>query len=186
LEKVAQAIAACFVFLFLVAGCSAQNIYSVPGFLGGINRAYDGTNLQPDQAWDLENLVFKPNALECRQGFSYWDSVAFNTSEEIDQILVYHPRCDEFCSIKRMMVATNGHIYAYISDAKPDAITWQNYALQFDGDSLQVSSGNLGEDFYGEDWLYTKLGYLDSMDVNGTMYSVNYLPGSDTLIRMVN
>jgi hypothetical protein len=171
-----------FVIILFLFGYANSEEYIVPNFLGGINVATDSTDLAPNQALELVNLTFDmPNVLTSREGYTCWDSVAFNTADEIEQILIYKPYCDQSCATKRMTVATNGKIHIYLN---PGTVNWDDYALQFDGDSLQVSSGNPAEDFYGEDWLYAKLGYLDSMDISGTRYSVNYNLNSDTLITV--
>ena len=94
-------------FIFWMSECAkADETYVIPGLQGGINRAFDGTNLQPDQAFDLVNLIFLPNALQVRQGFSWLDSIQIDTFD-VDAIYSFQKKDGNI----EMLRVVNGFIY---------------------------------------------------------------------------
>ncbi|MHC4148848.1 MAG: hypothetical protein ACYSR5_05115, partial [Planctomycetota bacterium] len=140
----------------LISECAAQdNVYDVPLFTGGINRAYDGTNLRPEQAWELTNLVFNPNGIEARQGYSYWNETQI-ANNEIQAIFIYEPYADTL----RLTFACNGFIYINDDLSDPGTVDWDTLRLSFSDDSLNAtaSSATITVVVGKDPWWYLKTG----------------------------
>jgi hypothetical protein len=140
----------------LISECAAQdNVYDVPLFTGGINRAYDGTNLRPEQAWELTNLVFNPNGIEARQGYSYWNETQISNNE-IQAIFIYEPYADT----SRLTFGCNGFIYINDDLSDPGTVDWDTLRLSFSDDSLNAtaSSATITVVAFKDPWWYLKTG----------------------------
>lgn len=167
----------------------AQNrqAYTVPDFTGGINVATDSTNLKPNEALEIVNLTLDmPNVLTGRFGFTYWDTVAIDTSKEIDAIYVYEP----YAGTQRMIIASGGYIY--VGPSLTDTVTnWSNQRLGYSGDSLAVTlSSGAQYDLIDTMWHYMRhtgsgwkagVNYSDSagdwLEVTGDTSGSTYVMG---------
>lgn len=151
------------------------NSYRVPNFQGGLNLLDDPTNIAPNEALLMTNLdLISPNVAKSRRGYSYLDSVAVNTNQEIDEIYIYEP----YSGTKRLVFATNGRIFIAPSLADPGAVDWDTLAIGWDGDSLIVTNGSASVTDLGNNWWYTKMvsrvesTARDTIDIEGTKYGI--------------
>jgi hypothetical protein len=156
-----------FALICLIDKCNAEE-YRVDSFIGGINVATDSTDLLPNQALNLTNLTFDmPNVLTSREGYSYWNSTAFNGVEgqEIDAITIYNDR---------IMSVVNGWPFANESH------------FQWTGDSLVVfNDSDFVYDIGDPEWLYMKAGYGDTIIISGVKYEVaNVATSDDSTIQL--
>lgn len=159
-----------------------RQTYIVPNFNGGINVATDGTTLRPNEALVITNLTLDTlNVLTGRQGYTYWDSVAIDTSEEIQAIYIYEPYPDT----QRMVIISNGWVYISPSLSDPGDVDWDTLRLNFESDSLDVTNGNdVIWSRKNNSWWYLKMAKGDELlvtgDSSGRPYTIDFIwPAGD-------
>ena len=177
-------------FIFWMSECAkADETYVIPGLQGGINRAFDGTNLQPDQAFDLVNLIFLPNALQVREGFSYLNATSIG--EPVTHISQYEPYPD---TVRLVIVDSSGYVYVFndLDDPGAGIDTFKISIYAIDGDSLKEIP-IAGDDTMmvvgpvGNSWLrlYTQIGDVVQPFPDSTLSEITNmhfgLTGEDTL-----
>lgn len=147
-------------------------VYTVDNYRGGLNVATDGTNLRPDEALVLTNFTLDSvNCLVPRQGFSYWDSVAIDTSEEIDAIYVYEP----YDGTQKMIIVSDSFIYiSSMVDTVTDAASWPGLRLGFSGDSIRVMLDSSKVWQIHNEWWYANMGQVHEFNVTGDTSSTAY------------
>ena len=161
--------------IIILYSLANSETYTMINASGGLQVAKDSTALQPNEAMVMDNLVLDPGGFpKARQGYSYWDSVAVNTNEEIEAINVYEP----YLGTKRMVFATNGGVYISPSLTDPGDVDWDTLKMGWDGDSLTTTNGDTILTDSGNNWWYSKMVAWteveprDSIDIDGTKYSI--------------
>lgn len=162
--------------IILTVKYAEGEVFQVLEVSGGLNVAVDSTALKANEAMVMDNLVLDPAGFpKARQGYSYWDSIAIDTSEEIDEIYVYEP----YSGTKRMVIATNGGVYIAPSIARMGAVDWDTLKMGWDGDNLRVTNTSTTiYDWGTRDWWYSKLGFTstgagDTITINSVKYKIN-------------
>lgn len=114
-----------------------SGVYEVANFLGGKVVSGDSTNLKPNEALDLVNLIPDMwNVLTNREGYSYWND-SLISDNEIQQIFIYEPYADT----QRLVFACNGFIYINPDLDDPGAVDWDTLRFSVDADSLIFTFG---------------------------------------------
>lgn len=150
-------------------------------FTGGLNNAFDSTDLAPDEALLLKNLTFEyPNVLTSRHGFSSWNNTQVDTFP-IDNIFFYEPYPDTI----RLVFACNGFIYIADTSIVDTISDWDSYRLGFSDDSLYVTDGINVPARPSPSWWYARVCGHDILSVNGSEYTIRYVqPVTDTILYL--
>ena len=169
----------CVFLLTTVGWAQERQPYLVPDFNGGINVVTDGTNLRPNEALEIVNMTLDTiGVLSVRHGFSYLDSAAINTNEEVDAIYIYSP----YSGTERMVIATNGNIYITPTISDPGDVDWDTLRMGFTGDSLIVTNASGAAYEIGDlDWWYSKMGLADTIDISGVQYEISSNRQADSI-----
>jgi len=159
--------------------------YSVPNFLGGLNVAYDSTDLAPNEAVNMLNLTLDlPNVLSARHGFSLLDTNRIAASN-IKSMFIYRP----YTNVNRLVVACSSWVYIFPTISVP--LRPDTFRLGFKDDSLYTTRGSYAvtrpragsvTDRRGS-WWYSKVGNGDLLMVGSDTQTVT-LSNQDTLLYM--
>jgi hypothetical protein len=173
-EIILKILVASFALFVLLVGLSNSEIYQVPNFLGGLNLLTDSTGLAPNQYLVGKNLTLDmPNVLSARQGYSFWDSVAVDTTQEIQAITVYEPSA----GTARMVFACSGFVYIYPTLTKPAGVNWDTLKMEHSGDSLKITNANTTVFLLNQnnDYWYAFAQFGDVIKFGSTVRTIAYL-----------
>lgn len=172
-----------WIFLFIFAIAQAE-VYEVSNFRGGMNLE-DSTDLAPNEALSIKNMILGGDNLVSRHGWGQWNGTAIDTVNEIENCFVYQPGASTY----RMVIASeNGFVYK--TPTLAGVSNWSNVAFKVadtgyvDAETLFVPSDiwprlkfNMGDSVYLKCKPSTAYTIDNSFSVNDTAIILNTSTG---------
>jgi hypothetical protein len=159
----------------LVFAQKNEQSFIVPDYNGGLNVKSDTADLKPNEAIQMDNLVFnKYGALEKRQGIKYWNKYPLTTGQVVKDIQYFD---------NQTLIATQNWIYAEkgYNDTVSSTVAWGSHRIGYSEGTVHVVHDS--DIVYGlNTWWLLAIKKGDYIEISDTTFVIDSILTDSSLL----